>query len=152
MRAVLDVNVLVAALLSPGGAPARLLANWLDGGFELVVSPALLSELQRALAYPKIRTLVSTDEARRLVRLLETGALLVRDPSDEVPVEPSDPDDRYLIALAAAAEAVLVTGDAALLTLRDRGAPVLPPAEFLREVDRRPPHAGEWTRGRFSDG
>lgn len=142
MRAVLDVNVLVAALLSAGGAPARLLINWLDGGFELVVSAALLTELERALAYPKVRARVSADEARRLVVLLEAGALLLRDPTDEPPLEPADADDRYLVALAAAAEAVLVTGDAGLLALRDRGLPVLRPADFLLEVEGRLPPAG----------
>ncbi len=142
MRAVLDVNVLVAAVLSATGAPARVLASWLDGGFELVVSPTLLDELRDALAYPKLRAHVSAEEAERLVALLENGALLVPDPSAEPPVEPTDPDDRYLVALAAAAEAVLVTGDRELLALRGRDVPVLPPAEFLREVERRLPGAG----------
>ena len=45
MRVVLDPNVLIAALLSPSGAPAQIISRWLGGGFELVVSKALLSEL-----------------------------------------------------------------------------------------------------------
>ena len=51
MRAVLDPNILIAALLSPGGAPAQIVSRWLGGEFELVVSEALLSALERALAY-----------------------------------------------------------------------------------------------------
>ena len=36
LRAVLDVNVLVSAVLSATGAPAQLLRAWRDGEFELV--------------------------------------------------------------------------------------------------------------------
>ena len=50
MRAVLDVNVLIAALLSPTGAPAQIVSRWLGGEFELIVSGNLLAELERALA------------------------------------------------------------------------------------------------------
>lgn len=55
MRAVLDPNVLVSAVLSPRGAPADVLRAWHDGRFELVVSPHLLDGLERVLAYPKLR-------------------------------------------------------------------------------------------------
>ncbi len=47
MRALLDVNILISALLSRRGGPAQLLTRWLAGEFELVVSEALLSELER---------------------------------------------------------------------------------------------------------
>ncbi|MCA1705276.1 MAG: PIN domain-containing protein, partial [Actinobacteria bacterium] len=52
MRAVLDPNVIISAVLSPGGAPARVMTAWLEGRYELVVSPLLLEELERALSYP----------------------------------------------------------------------------------------------------
>jgi predicted nucleic acid-binding protein len=43
VRAVLDPNILIAALLSPAGAPAQLVGRWLGGAFELVVSETLLA-------------------------------------------------------------------------------------------------------------
>ena len=49
MRALLDVNVLIAGLLSRTGSPARLLGKWLEGEFELVISDLLLDELERRL-------------------------------------------------------------------------------------------------------
>ena len=67
MRAVLDVNVIVSGLLSPSGAPARVLAAWLEGGYDLVVSPLLLEELERGLAYAKLRKRVSEEEAQELM-------------------------------------------------------------------------------------
>lgn len=54
VRAVLDMNVIVSAVLSSHGAPARILQTRADGPFEIVVSRELISELRRVLAYPKI--------------------------------------------------------------------------------------------------
>lgn len=50
MQAVLDPNVRVSAVLSGGGTPAALLRARLEGGFELLVSSALLGELERSCA------------------------------------------------------------------------------------------------------
>ena len=51
------------------------------------------------------------------------------DPEVAPPVRSRDPGDDYLVALAAAARATLVSGDAHLLELRD-AIPVLSPREF----------------------
>ncbi|HVC86584.1 MAG TPA: putative toxin-antitoxin system toxin component, PIN family [Gaiellaceae bacterium] len=131
MRALLDVNVLVAALLSRGGAPALLVRRWLDGDFELVVSDLLLSELQRTLARPKIRRRLAADEADEFLALLRSGlADRVEDPGVPPATRSSDPNDDYLIAAAAAAHATLVSGDSHLLSLGGV-IPVLSPREFL---------------------
>lgn len=131
MRCVLDTNVLVAALLSPRGAPAGLLRRWLEGAFEVVVSPLLLAELQRVLAYPKIRTRVSEAEAEAFVAPLTAGATLVEDPGGASPARMPDPKDDYLVALAEASRSVIVSGDQHLLSFAG-SLPVQSPAEFLR--------------------
>jgi uncharacterized protein len=80
VRAVLDPNVLISAVLSPGGTPARLLLRWQSGEFELLISPLLLAELKRALAYPKLRERVSASQAGELLAWLERVATVVEDP------------------------------------------------------------------------
>lgn len=134
MRAVLDPNVIISALLSPSGAPAKVLRAWLDGSYELVMSPMLLDELGRALAYPKLRKRISTAEAEELLHLLRTNADVVQDPTGAPPVRSPDPDDDYLIALAASAQAVLVSGDTDLLGLGD-DIPASTPADFIRRLE-----------------
>lgn len=129
MRAVLDVNVLVSALLSRDGAPARILAAWLDGAFELIVSEGLIMELRRALAYPKLRARITEPEADEFISILFRGAVVVPDPADPPPFSSADPNDDYLIALAASSDAMLVSGDGHLLDLADR-APIHAPREF----------------------
>jgi putative PIN family toxin of toxin-antitoxin system len=130
VRAVLDPNVLVSAVLAPGGAPARALRAWLEGAYELVVSPLLLAELERALAYPKVRARVTREEAVELVDLLRRHGDFVDDPPESFRVRSPDPGDDYLIALAAASGALLVSGDRHLLGLADE-LPVCSPSAFV---------------------
>jgi putative PIN family toxin of toxin-antitoxin system len=116
VRAVLDPNILIAALLSPSGAPAQIIKRWLGGEFELVVSEELLSELEWALAYPKLRRRIPGDDAAEFVSLLRLAAILAPDP-EEGAHRSADPGDDYLLALAENERAVLVSGDQHLLEL-----------------------------------
>ena len=130
-RAVLDTNVLVSALIAPGGPSAALLLELRAGAFELVVSPRLIDELVEVLARPKIARYVSAAEATAYVELVRSESAGLDDPPPSGQALCDDPDDEFLIDLARAAGAdVLVSGDAHLLALRDRLA-VLTPAEFL---------------------
>jgi putative PIN family toxin of toxin-antitoxin system len=131
-RAVLDPNVLTSALLSPTGAPAALVARFLGGEFELIVSRQLLAELSRALAYPKLRARVTEEEASAFVDLLDRAATHIDDPT-EAPRRSRDPGDDYLLALAESSAAVLVTGDQDLLALAD--VPVRSPSSFVALLD-----------------
>jgi uncharacterized protein len=118
VRAVFDPNILIAAVLSRSGTPAEIMSRWLAGEFDLVISETLLAELERALAYPKIRTRVSADEADAFLVLLRAGARSAEDPTERAR-RSADPGDDYLLALAEAERAVLVSGDKHLLALAD---------------------------------
>jgi putative PIN family toxin of toxin-antitoxin system len=130
VRVVLDVNVLIAALLSPMGPPAQLVQLWLGGAFELIHSPHLIAELTRALTYPKLATRIPPGEAAAYVALIVDYGIGVEDPTVLPPLRAADPRDDYLLVIASSAGALLVSGDGALLELADR-APIHTPAEFL---------------------
>jgi putative PIN family toxin of toxin-antitoxin system len=134
VRAILDANVLISAILSPGGGPARLLLAWRAGVFDLVVSPALLAELARALAYPKLARLIPPADADAFVAWIARSAVLAADPGTAPAVRSVDPDDDYLVALAIAERAFLVSGDGHPTVLADR-LPVRTPADFLALLD-----------------
>jgi putative PIN family toxin of toxin-antitoxin system len=121
LRAVLDPEVLISVLLSRSGAPGRLLARWLAGDFELVISHGLVQELRPALDCPKLRARIAPNDADRFVELLCGAAERIADHPDP-PRRSVDRGDDYLIALAAAASAALVGGDRHLLELA-RGCP-----------------------------
>jgi putative PIN family toxin of toxin-antitoxin system len=130
-RAVLDTNVLVSALISPGGPSAALVLELRAGAFELVACPMLLAELRDVLGRDKFRRYVTEVEAVAYVDLIRHEATILDHPAPGARPLSADPDDEYLVDLARAAAAdVLVSGDAHLLDLRDR-LPVMTPAQFL---------------------
>lgn len=133
MRVVVDVNVLISALLSSKGAPARIIVAWQSGRFELIVSALLLYELGRALPYPKLRRHITVEEATRVVAWLSRDATMIDDPGDPPPVRSVDPGDDYLISLASMANALLVSGDDHLLSMRP-SLPIHSPADFLKLI------------------
>ena len=134
MRAVLDANVLVSALISRVGAPARLVELWLEGEFELVVCKTLLDEVQRTLNQPKISGRVASEDALRFIWLLQEVGEVVADPEGPPPVHSDDPGDDYLLALAARERTPLVSGDAHVLALSDR-LPISSPRAFLQQLE-----------------
>lgn len=129
MRAVLDPNIIVSALLSPNGAPAKTLLAWREARFDMIASPALLGGLERVLAYPKLRRHIPPASAEALLDLLRRGATIAADVVDPAP-RSTDPADDYLIALAERERAALVSGDADVLALRGQ-LPVFSAEEFL---------------------
>jgi putative PIN family toxin of toxin-antitoxin system len=130
VKAVLDPNVIISALLAPAGSPAKVLRAWVEGAYELVASPLLLAELERALGYPKLRKRINAAEALALIDLLRRQAELTEDPAAPPTFRSPDPGDDYLIALAESAHAVLVSGDGHLLGMGP-GASVSTPGAFL---------------------
>lgn len=130
MRAVLDPNVVISGAISPRGAPADVLRSLARGEFELVASQALLDELERALAYSKLRPYINESDAADLVRWVANSASVVVDPDADPLVHSRDPDDDYLISLASAHRAGLVSGDKDLLALEGE-IPVFSPRAFL---------------------
>ncbi len=133
MRAVLDPNIYVSGLLSPSGAPAAVLRAWRDGRFESVVSPLLLSELERVLAYPKLRKRIAGDQAAAFLAYLESNAEVASDAT--ATVRTADPDDDYLVGLAQNTRAAIVSGDRHLLDLADR-LPIFTARDWLERLER----------------
>lgn len=136
MRAVLEPNVVISALLSAAGARAEVLRAFDRGEFEVVASPKLLEELARALAYPKLRRHISEEEADAVVAWIHDSTTIAADPDDPPPVHSADAEDDYLIALASTQRVVIVSGDKHLLSLGHQ-IPVFSPRDFLGLLDQR---------------
>lgn len=137
MRVVVDTNVLVSGLMLPASVPGRILAAARGGGFEIVLSEAILGEVGTALRYPRVRKRIplSDDDLDRFLQVLRFIAEIV-DPANIAVQVPGDEDDAVILATLVAAKADwLVTGDSALLALADR-YPIVTPAEFAtRHLD-----------------
>jgi putative PIN family toxin of toxin-antitoxin system len=130
VRIVLDTNVLVSALLSPSGTPARVLALVLSGAVTLIHDDRILAEYREVLARPRLA--IPPAEAELVLDYLaQAGVLVVATP---LRLELKDPDDAAFVETCAAAYAdALVAGN-----LRHyAGVPpalrlvVVTPAEFI---------------------
>ena len=135
MRVILDTNILLSGLIAPAGVPGRLIDAWLDRRFTLVSHSLQLDEFRAVSRRDKIRALVRSSEAGRLVNQI---AALAEMPEWLPPVERSrDPRDDFLLALCEAGAADrLVTGDKNdLLVLQRHGAAtIVTAAAFATEL------------------
>ena len=136
MKSVIDANVLVSALINERGRPARVLAAWKQGEFELITSPALIRELRVVLSRRRVRDFIpATDsEVLAFIEDLETGGTVV-EPSETLTLS-ADPDDNRVLEAAVAGQAdYIVTSDDDLLRLGEvRGTRIRTPAQFLVEL------------------
>ena len=94
MRIVADTAILVRGHAKAAG-PARELLLWIERRrARLVVSPYLLTEVQRVLNYPRLHRLfgLSASQIEQYVAQLEALAEVV-DPYEGLPIAAQDPDD-----------------------------------------------------------
>ncbi|MGI9048891.1 MAG: putative toxin-antitoxin system toxin component, PIN family [Rubrobacteraceae bacterium] len=127
----MDPGVLVSAVLSPSGAPSKLVELWKGGEFEMVVPKALLGELESVLLRPKFGRYLTQDEALEYVSDFRKLAAMVSDPEVAPGLTP-DPKDDYLVALARSSVVhFLVAGDPHLTRLPNPRPPILTPRAFL---------------------
>jgi len=130
---VVDANAFVSALISSRGAPAQVLAAWLAGRFDVVISAAILHELQRVLAYDRLRKYARVRESgAEFVELIAGQAIWV-EPAEAINVIEDDPtDNRYLECAVGGNAHYVISGDRHLLRLETHeGIRVLSPAAFM---------------------
>jgi len=137
MRAVIDTNILVRALINRAGTVRRMLTALDAGRYSVVLSAALLTELTRVLRRSRLRTKygISEDDIRDLLQLLIRRGEIVT-PARTIRVCRDPKDDMFLEAAVADGADVIVSGDDDLLVLRPfEGIPIVRPAAFLSMLD-----------------
>jgi putative PIN family toxin of toxin-antitoxin system len=119
MRIVLDSNILVRAAWKADGLASLLLRTILEGPHRLIVSPFILGEVARVLAYPRIQSRWGLTEERiqQHINRLAAAAEIV-DIANVDRVVPEDPDDDFIVQTAVTGKAdALCTRDVHLLSL-----------------------------------
>jgi len=110
VRLVLDTNLLISALISEQGAPARLIDAWDEQRFVLVSSEEQLEEFKTVTRRARLAPFIERNDVGRFINQIRAEALIL----DKLPnVDRSaDPTDNFLLAMAGAGEAdYLVSGD-----------------------------------------
>jgi putative PIN family toxin of toxin-antitoxin system len=130
VKVVFDTNILVSALVFPGGRGEAALLRILEERDELILSKPILDELLAILARKFAR---DTEELARIAVFVADLGTTVR-PRQRLRIVKDDPDNRMLeCAITGHADAI-VTGDRALLELREfRGVRILSLREYLQD-------------------
>ncbi len=134
IRALLDSNVLISAVIRPSGPPGQIAVALLSRqSFELVLSPRIIVEVERALAQARIRKyLREPNDACLWLADIVAVADVVEDTGRIVGVC-RDPADEMVLAAAVEGRAnAVVTGDRDLLTLdQHEGIAIIALREFV---------------------
>jgi len=115
LRCVLDTNVLVSALLSPG-SKSRMAVDRAHREGAILLSLGTLTELFEVLSRKQFRGYIDEEDMRRFLAVLTREAQWI-----DVDVQITacrDPKDDKFLSLAVCGQAThIVTGDADLLAL-----------------------------------
>ena len=106
-RIVLDTNVLVSAMLSPDGNPAKIYKLFLTGALSLFLSADIMIEYQDVLHRPRLR-IPPNDADIVLAAIGQHGEIIEVTPSAHAI---ADEDDRVFYDTAKSADAYLITGN-----------------------------------------
>lgn len=136
IRAVLDTNINVSALLQPLGPSAQVFLLALDGAVQMCVSGAIFAEYEEVIRRPRLRRTEET--ILQALETIRTKALWVKT-SDPVRACSDPDDDIFLECAQASGAAYLVTGNVRDFPLRWIGTEVVTPRRFLEIVAAKDP-------------
>jgi putative PIN family toxin of toxin-antitoxin system len=111
MRIVLDTNILARATPGPDSLSRELVRRLSAAPHVMILSPFILSELSRALGYPRLRRVHGLDDAgiRQHVDDLQTVALVVNPPAGvHVGIVAHDPEDNPIVVTAIEGQAEVI--------------------------------------------
>ena len=128
MRVVFDSNILITALVFPGGRGEAALVRILSERDELILSKAILDETLSVLARKFAR---DAEELARIAVFLDDLSTSVK-PRRQLEVLDDAPDNRVLECAVTGRAAAIVTGDKAMLALGEyAGIRILSLSDYL---------------------
>ena len=130
MLVVIDTNILVSALWSKNGAPARILSLIISGGLIPCYDYRILSEYRDVLSRPKFKFTDSEINAL-LDWIVENGRQVIAEPLN---VDFTDESDKKFYEVAKFCDAKLITGN---IKHFPNDKLVLSVPEFLEQYNKR---------------
>jgi putative PIN family toxin of toxin-antitoxin system len=122
---VLDTNIVLDLFVFDDPAARELKAGLRQGGLRWIATQAMRDELERVLAYPKIALRLAFYRLQPvdIMAGFDRDAVLVDAPA-RAAVACSDADDQKFIDLAVHHQCILLSKDAAVLSMKKRLAPL----------------------------
>lgn len=137
MGVVLDANVYLSGiprLRDQDSPPRKLIAAWLAGEFDVVISDHIIDEVTRNLRKPYFKQVTEGIDAIGIfIEIHQLADVVNVQHLTDLPRVASLPEDDYVVETVIRGRAdALITGDKQLLRLGTVGlAPVLSPLEML---------------------
>jgi len=134
LKAVLDTNVLVSALLKPDSTPELVISLILGKRVRLCLSDPIFTEYQEVLGRKKFQKLDPEKVKRLLVRLKDLARWVT--PKVHLEIIELDPDDNKFLECAGEARAnFLITGNKKHFPFEEfKKTRIVSPAEFLEAL------------------
>ena len=129
MKVVLDTNVIVSALMTSSGNPARILTLLFDEEIQIYYCSDILIEYEDVLARPSLK--INFEKIVRLFEIIKKmGTLFVSRTSDTIL---PDESDRVFYDTARENNAILITGNIKHYPADDF---IMTPRQFLEKYFR----------------
>jgi len=141
VKALVDTNPLVSALLKPDGPSGQIFQRWRAGKLELVVSPSTLAELREVLRRPHIanKYKLSAPDIEHHLNVLRNFAEIAPGRLS-LDLISADPQDNHVLAAGVETRySFIVSGDHHLLDLDEyQSVRILTPRDFLTLLEANP--------------
>lgn len=137
MRAVVDTNILVRAVIKPLGSVGPVLSQLRDDRYTILYAQTLLAELVDVLNRPRIRDKygLSDEDIKTVIALILLRGEAVT-PQRRITICRDPKDDKFLEVAVAGSAGVIVSSDEDLLVLNPFvSIPIITPQAFLRMLN-----------------
>jgi uncharacterized protein len=135
VKVVLDTNVVISAVLSHDGIPAKIFEMLLSGNIQNYTTKEIVEEIKDVLERLKITKLVDNIQRRWIITNFEQSSICIK-PSVNLTIIKNDPDDNKFLECAVSAQAkYIISGDTHLTDLkRYHDILIVTPTEFFRII------------------
>ncbi|MFB3890390.1 MAG: putative toxin-antitoxin system toxin component, PIN family [Phycisphaerae bacterium] len=132
MRIVLDTNVIVSAILTPGGTCVEVMGRVFAKTAQVIVSPAIEEEYAAVLGRAELG-LDAVNVARHIEFIRQHGILL---PTIDTGIVVPRPTDKKFIecAIAGRADCIVTGNNRHFPASACKGIPIMSPAEFIEAI------------------
>jgi putative PIN family toxin of toxin-antitoxin system len=107
IRVVMDTNVIVSALMSSNGTPARILALIFYGEIQIYYSDGILTEYEDVLSRPALK--IKPEKIKRFFEIIREAGTPIMPTASNMPLP--DESDRIFYDTARESNAILITGN-----------------------------------------
>ncbi|MCL2066912.1 MAG: putative toxin-antitoxin system toxin component, PIN family [Treponema sp.] len=127
MRLVLDTNVVVSALINPGGKPSQIMKMIFSRKAELYCNSIILNEYETVMLRPKFANKIHSGNVRRLIDIIrKIGISFNPFPGD---TKLSDESDQIFYDTARGSGSILISGN---IKHFPKEPFIMLPADFLK--------------------